>query len=458
MHYVLGFVISLLKRGPLTLGAVAVAILGAGFYLQIGENERTAARLAAIEAGPPPVVEITKFDEDRDMTGQREVVVRAQPVIEHAYRLTYSENSGDDYAFMVPLLGTNATNSKVVFGIAFYHSRDFTFDDITPDLMLNGVTDFGDYGPIVDYNGRVSSLGKWQDMTDEAFIEQGLTLDDNAVIVWPYLDGRTAALTPSDLTIFDFFSYIAGALGLLALGKLVIGKNPEDTPTGIDRSVTPVTPHSAAFDPIPPANAADAMPLWKQRAEGKFETLFSEFETSPSTTPETATSTAPTFDAAPAKAMTRAEALAQRQPNVQPPLIAPKRSGLGVRKVLIGIVGALFMLGLVSTVTDLVAKSSTVPAVTSQDIAAATVADVLVPDADPDRHWTDIDVTPVIEWVVAKSILAAAGDVDAMTTLGMIFGGAFIAMFMLRVYITARLTSTLGRRRSYDFDDLKSGG
>jgi hypothetical protein len=45
-----------------------------------------------------------------------------------------------------------------------------------------------------------------------------------------------------------------------------------------------------------------------------------------------------------------------------------------------------------------------------------------------------------------------------MTTLGMIVGGLLVTLFMLRVYITARLASTLGRRRSYSFDDLTTGG
>jgi len=129
--------------------------------------------------------------------------------------------------------------------------------------------------------------------------------------------------------------------------------------------------------------------------------------------------------------------------------------------VLIGIVAGLFVLGLVSTVSDLIAKSTAsdlATITTPQDIAAATVADLVVPDADPNRHWTDIDVTPVIEWFVAKSILAVSGDVEAMTTLGMIVGGLLVTLFMLRVYITARLASTLGRRRSYSFDDLTTGG
>ena len=81
-----------MKRGPFALGAVAIALLGVGFYLQIGQNERNLERAAAIAAGPPDVVEFDQYDAGRDMTGQREVVVRGQPVLENAYRLIFSES------------------------------------------------------------------------------------------------------------------------------------------------------------------------------------------------------------------------------------------------------------------------------------------------------------------------------------------------------------------------------
>lgn len=437
MHYILGFFFWFLMRGPLTLGAAAIAILGAGFYLQIGQNERNAERVAAIAAGPPKAFNISQYDADRDMTDQREVVVRAQASMSNRYRLTYSENTGDDYAYMVPLLATTAQSEQIVMGIALYTARDFTFDDLTPELMLDGAVGFGDVGPILEINGRVQSLGKWQDMTDEAFDEKGLTLAANAVIMRPYLDGRAAALAPIGRGIFELFSYVAGALGLLALGKLVLGRKPDakdDAPA----------PQVAGFEPMPSAGptvsptatAASTVPLWKQRSglvDDDYVAEPAEFEAAQFDQP----APEPMFQPA------------------QSPVIAPQKPRFGLRKVLIGVVGGLFVLGLVSTVSDLIAKSAPAEVAsteTIQDRAAATAADLVVPDADPDRHWTDIDVSPIAEWVVAKFFLAVAGDMDAQITLGMIVGGVFFALFGIRWFFVMR--RTLRPRSTARFDSM----
>lgn len=50
----------------------------------------------------------------------------------------------------------------------------------------------------------------------------------------------------------------------------------------------------------------------------------------------------------------------------------------------------------------------------------------------------------MIEWFVAKSILAVSGDVDAKTTLGVIVGGLLVTLFMLRVYIPRGLPRPWG--------------
>lgn len=463
MPQILYIVYWVLRLGPIGLGIMASLILGLGLYLQVLQNEGHADDAAALLAGPPAAVDVANFDPDLHATEQGEVVLRGQAVYDFAYELRLEKDTGDDDAFMVPLVSSTSFDDTEIVGIAFFYETGFDFDRLTPEFLMNGVVDFGDVGPIMEYNGSISGLGRWSDLTEDAFFEKGLKFSDDLVVIWPYLHGREDKFAPpkaDETSMFGLFSKIAGGLVLLALAKLVFASKPDDTPT-VQGPTAADTPLAAAFEPIPPANAADAMPLWKQRAEGKFETLFGEFETPSSATPDGDTPSAPRFDAAPAKAMTRAETLTQRQSNIQPPLITPKRSGLGVRKVLIGIVAGLFVLGLVSTVSDLIAKSTAsdlATITTPQDIAAATVADLVVPDADPNRHWTDIDVTPVIEWFVAKSILAVSGDVEAMTTLGMIVGGLLVTLFMLRVYITARLASTLGRRRSYSFDDLTTGG
>jgi hypothetical protein len=118
-----------------------------------------------------------------------------------------------------------------------------------------------------------------------------------------------------------------------------------------------------------------------------------------------------------------------------------KRAIFGIRKVLIGIVGGLFILGLVSTVTDMIAKSSTTDVAATQTIqesVAERAAAAIVPDADPNRHWTDIDVAPIAEWFVAKFFLAVAGDVDAQILIGGMLVGLFFGMFALRWFFVMR--------------------
>lgn len=118
------------------------------------------------------------------------------------------------------------------------------------------------------------------------------------------------------------------------------------------------------------------------------------------------------------------------------PLMAPKRGGFGLRKILIGIVGAMFAVGLLAVVSDLWAQASDVPVtaqiVSAQDTIAQVAADAVIPDADPDRHWTDIDVTPIVEWYVAQFFLAMAEDMDAQVNIGMTVGGLFVVSFMVR--------------------------
>lgn len=423
------------RLGPLALCLIAAAILGLGYYMQLGENDFNARKAAALAAGPPAAFDIAGFDRDRDVGSMDEVVVRAQPVLANAYRLTYTDNGSTDYAYMVPLVAANAKYDNIVMGVAFFSSKEFSFDDISQDMFSNGVSGFGNFGPIAEFNGEMRSLGRWQDLTDEAFADQGLTMASNAVVMWPYLDGREAAFAPADTTIFGFMSKIAGAIGLLALGKLVMrGRSKEEPvvePAEVDAAPAPMAPAMALSNaPV----AAKAAPLWKQRSGLVDENDYSLEPT--------------------AVEPTRVEV---SRPKARGPVLpTPKpRQKLGVRKVLIGIVGGLFALGLVSTVTDLVMKTLPEPAAdvaTTQERAAQTLADAIVPEADPNRHWTDIDVTPIAEWFVSKGVLAISGDVSAMMTLGMIIGGLFVSMLLIRYFFVLR--RAFQPRTSARFDSM----
>jgi hypothetical protein len=407
------------RLGPLGLGAIAVAILALGYYLQVAQNDRDGLKAAALAAGPPASVAIEQFNRDRDMTQLREVVVQAQPVRELAQRLTLHKNAGDDQVFMLPLVATGSSTETDIVGIAYFPSATDTFDDITPALLMSGMIGFGGVGSMINYNGELGGMGQWDELTAEFFADAGLIMPANAVIVWPYMEGRDVALAPAaagELTIFGLLSKIAGVIGLLALAKLVFTNKPDEVPEA---------PEIADVPPIPvEMPVTKAMPLWKQRS-GFLD--------------DSATELSQDFEPAPIEP-------ADIEPDVLDPThdssgLREPRRWFGVRKVLIGLVGGMFVLGLVSTVSDLIAKSTPVETVAVQsfeELLAEGVAAAIIPDADPDRHWTDIDVSFVAEWVVAKWLLALSGDTDALMTLLMIGGSIYAVSIMVPMYFMVR--------------------
>lgn len=84
--------------------------------------------------------------------------------------------------------------------------------------------------------------------------------------------------------------------------------------------------------------------------------------------------------------------------------------------------------------------------VTVEDLALA-VADAAIPDAPADRHWTELDLAPVLEWFAAKAALAMVGDRTAMLQLGMIAGG--VLFLIVGSYVFMMLRRINGRRRRY---------
>jgi hypothetical protein len=407
------------RLGPLGLGAIAVAILALGYYLQVAQNDRDGLKAATLAAGPPASVAIEQFNRDRDMTQLREVVVQAQPVRELAQRLTLHKNAGDDQVFMLPLVATGSSTETDIVGIAYFPSATDTFDDITPALLMSGMIGFGGVGSMITYNGELGGMGQWDELTAEFFADAGLIMPENAVIVWPYIEGRDVVLAPAaagGMTIFGLLSKIAGAIGLLALAKLVFTNKPDEVAEA---------PEVVNVPPIPvEMPVTKAMPLWKQRS-GFLD--------------DSATELSQDFEPAPIEP-------ADIEPDVLDPThdssgLREPRRWFGVRKVLIGLVGGMFVLGLVSTVSDLIAKSTPVETVAVQsfeELLAEGVAAAIIPDADPDRHWTDIDVSFVAEWVVAKWLLALSGDTDALMTLLMIGGSIYAVSIMVPMYFMVR--------------------
>lgn len=396
---------SFFRLGPIGLGIGAVIVLGVGYFLQVSQNDRAAAEAAALAAGPPAAVDVAAFDPDRDVTELREVVLRGQAVFEFAYELTIEKGSGDLEGFMVPIVSENGSSETDVVAIALFYESGFRHDRLTPDFLMNGLVGFGDIGPIMEYNGKLRSLGTWAEITQDAFAEKGLSFSDDLIVVWPFIDGREVAFAPPEAgatTMFGLFSKIAGVIGLLALAKLVFRKEP-----GAD---VPVVSEPELSAEITPAPQRSAVPLWKQRS-GLIEDA--EYVDEPAY-------------------------VAPIQESATP---QPARRSFGIRKVLIGIVGSLFALGLVSTVNDLIGTSSVVDVAhvqTAEELVAQTAPATNVPDADPTRHWTDIDVAPIADWFSVKYHLALAGDTDAQILLFGMLVGLIFALFALGWFFVLR--------------------
>jgi len=198
---------------------------------------------------------------------------------------------------------------------------------------------------MINYNGELGGMGQWDELTEESFADEGLILPENAVIVWPYMNGRAAALAPTaagGLTIVGLLSKIAGAIGLLALAKLVFTNKPDEVP---EEAVIVGGPPIPVEMPV-----TKAIPLWKKKRSGFLDDTVTE--------PSQDFVPAP-FE--PADLQSNVLDLTSENSALRAPL-----NGFGVRKVLIGLVGGLFVLGLVSLVSDLIAKSTPVETVAVQ--------------------------------------------------------------------------------------------
>lgn len=134
---------------------------------------------------------------------------------------------------------------------------------------------------------------------------------------------------------------------------------------------------------------------------------------------------------------------------------AAPRSRIGARlhRGALALVGVAFVGLLGLTIWNQVASSLMAAAeppapapITVEDLAF-TVADAMIADAPADRHWTQFDLAPVIEWFTAKAALAMLGDRTAMLQLGMIVGGVMFSIVGLYVFLVLRRIN--GSRRRY---------
>lgn len=440
--------------GPLALGLIAAAFFGIGYYLQIEQNEKFARNARLLAAGMPGVVDVQSYDRDMHRTEAGEVHLRAQILPEHGYELVIEESIGEARAVMIPFVSTDSTTREVL-GVMLWTGPGFDFTDVSDGRIFAKLEGRGDFGSIVRINGRGSSLGKWEGIVADALRDEGLSLPENPVVVFPYLGGRHANLpTSSDATmsLFGIFSKIGGAIGLLALFKLVFrprDDKPEDDPLDAIQGTAPAPAPFYETAPVAPqamAGADGEVPLWKQRLNARIAGARSDTTTA-QPDPAAAVLDGMSLDlnrpaaAGGETAPTAGKTLSTEQIATPP----RRRSGLDMlRRGLTVVVGGAFALVLIAVLAGLVQdamahSTEEVRVLSQQEVAAQRMAEEILPSADsPTNALLDIDVTPVAHWALTTFFLATMGDTTAIIILLSIMVGIAMSGFVLRYFFMVR--------------------
>ncbi len=266
MSSILSLIWYILNRGPLALVVIGAALFGAGVYFEGLGEEREQRRAAALAKGPPPVVDIEAFSKRRDVHDFSEVHVRTQLDFSMDYRLTLTGDGADEYAYMIPLVATDAPEGQVPqsYGILMLDHSSFTFDDIDPLQYLGNAETFGAFGPVVTLNGRSGVLTTFEDIVDDSFSREGRALPSSALILREYRNGREAAFAPGQAFDGQIFKNIAFAFLAFAALKGLWARRSRQVAAQQETQEEIGVPEMMQPD-APKQEPAQSVPLWKQR-------------------------------------------------------------------------------------------------------------------------------------------------------------------------------------------------
>ncbi|MBX2856332.1 MAG: hypothetical protein KTR21_15175 [Rhodobacteraceae bacterium] len=204
---------STFKLHPIFYWIGGPLIIAFGIFMQFNEADKNQQRRQALAAGAPAMVDIGTFDETKHMGPANEVSIRGQLDLSINYTLTREGKYGaKTIRWMAPLYDPAAVEPEnPVRAIVLESDGKPEQDDLA--AMMKGIANDR---PIIEINGEESGPGRFRSMVREALEEQGLTLSPDAVFIDPFLEGREAALKPSQGD--NSFSY-----GIMGVGLLVFG-------------------------------------------------------------------------------------------------------------------------------------------------------------------------------------------------------------------------------------------
>ena len=437
MYQLLNGIVWLFTRGPLGSFLIAAALIGFGYQQYMAAESTNEARAAALAEGPPPVVDIDTYIPARNDGHLGEVNVRAQLDLTWDYQLTLTTNSGNHYAYMVPLVEVKPDAARpAVLGYLLWNDSDFTFDQFDPMTFLINAEGFGTVGPILTLNGLRDTPGQFDDMIADAFAENGRVLPPEPLILSLFDGDRAAYFAPRDpRTPLVWLGGLGALFVAVGLGRLVVrrptpaGPGPadpvEETPAQrtADRPGTDLPLPSYIVSADPPA-AAGRVPEWKVRLDAKLEAKAKGRPLPPPIDP--------TLDV---RAM-----MGLRKP--QKPAAAVRTPAEQLRRAALGFVGAIFALVLVAGfygVWTSIPEPEPEP-ITLAELAAQGLAQALVPTTPPaEKEWYEIDLAPVAQWFIEKATLAMAGDQAAILTLSMMLIGFISLLIGLKIVVMARM-------------------
>lgn len=284
-------------------GALVVAaglIFGAGAWLQ-GEVEAERDMLRQALAGaPPPTVAVEAFSASDHVGLADEVQVTAQIDLSMAQPVSVAGKTGEETAWMVPLLPTDAAPVEARYGEVLAHMRsiglvlpeaelrrraravampralgvalipaDASGDGpaVAPETLARGALGQGYHGPIVVLNGTLGDEVPFRPAVAAAFDTVGRGLASGFITIEPYVGGRAAALERRLAGVQDLghvFYMVAGGLVIFAGLHGLMRRRRRTVPAA---PLAETAPMAAAADPQE-ANtlpAASGEPLWKAR-------------------------------------------------------------------------------------------------------------------------------------------------------------------------------------------------
>ncbi len=235
---------------------VFLAAAGGLFYLgelsyrdTLAQNQEMARALA----GPPPeTVSLAAFSRDRDIGPADEISVQAVIDPDYNYELTKRRKGINTVRYMYVLFDvTDPQNTKEARSamVLTKAEKEKFVDEYYLENSEIALSETG-FTSVTTFNGTAENSSDLSSLVSDAFRQKNLTKSTNFVYVEPFLDGRTAGLTPTTSAdeMRNTFRSIALGAALIGLLKFVMRRRKKAAVTAAAGEA--VSEVASSLDPV----------------------------------------------------------------------------------------------------------------------------------------------------------------------------------------------------------------